>query len=202
MNAPHMLVRIGLTFSTLSALSGCASSGQRVSAERPQTPAPATAAAQAATTAPRRPNAFVLTAAEIATVPGIANAHDAVQTLRPNFLRTRGSAARPATLIGVGAEGQATGRRPGRPPGSQGGADPGAPGDNTPSATNRAAEDPGILVYIDRQRYGALQTLREIPVATIEEIRYLNVGEANSLFGMGHPHGVIQIVTKRGTSSQ
>jgi hypothetical protein len=59
-------------------------------------------------------------------------------------------------------------------------------------------EDVGILVYVDRQRYGRLNTLREIPVATIDEIRFLNVGEATSQFGMGHPHGVIQVITRRG----
>ena len=63
-------------------------------------------------------------------------------------------------------------------------------------------EDVGILVYVDRQRYGRIHTLRDIPVASIEEIRFLNVGEATSEFGMGHPHGAIQIITKRGPSEQ
>jgi pyruvate kinase len=42
----------------------------------------------------------------------------------------------------------------------------------------------------------------EIPVTAVEEIRFLNVGEANSLLGMGHPHGVIQIITRRGGGTQ
>lgn len=202
MNAPHTLVGIGLTFAALSVLAGCAPSGQRASAGAGETPQPATAATQAGATAPRRGNSSVLTAAEIATVIGIANAHEAVQALRPNFLRTRGSAGRPAGMVAAGAEGQATGRRTGQVQGSQtDGAQASERGEASPTA-RRSAEDPGIVVYLDRQRYGGLQTLREIPIATVEEIRFLNVGEANSLFGMGHPHGVIQIITKRGLSPQ
>jgi hypothetical protein len=199
MNATHTLVRLGLTFATPCVLAGCASSGQRASAGAGETPQVETAAAQAGAVAPRRTNSSVLTAAEIASAPGITNAYEAVQTLRPNFLRTRGSAARPAGMVAAGAEGQATGRRPGQVQGSSGGSQAGGRAEDAPGAA-RSAEDPGILVYLDRQRYGALQTLREIPIAMVDEIRFLNVGEANSLFGMGHPHGVIQIVTKRGPS--
>jgi hypothetical protein len=195
MNAPHSLVGIGLTFATLSALAGCASSGQRTSAGEAQT-----TATQSGAATPRRTSSSVLTAAEIASAPGLTNAYAAVEALRPNFLRTRGSAARPATMVGAGAEGQAAGRRPGQGPGSSGSSQGNSQGGGRGEAAplGRSVEDPGILVYLDRQRYGSLQTLREIPIATVEEIRFLNVGEANSLFGMGHPHGVIQIITKRG----
>jgi hypothetical protein len=197
MNAPHTLAGIGLTFATLSALAGCASSGQRASVDEAQA-----TAAQSGVAATRRANSSILTAAEIRSAPGFTNAYDAIQALRPHFLRTRGSAARPATMVGAGAEGQATGRRPGQVQGSQtGGPQAGGRSEATPSA-GRSVEDPGILVYLDRQRYGSLQALREIPIATVEEIRFLNVGEANSQFGMGHPHGVIQIITKRGISPQ
>jgi hypothetical protein len=104
--------------------------------------------------------------------------------------------------VGAGAEGQATGRRPGQVRGSPTGGSPaGSRGEDSPSA-DRTAHDPGILVYLDRQRYGGLQTLREIPIATVEEIRFLNVAEANSQFGMGHPHGVIQIISRRGPSPE
>jgi hypothetical protein len=200
MNASILLARVGLTCVAVSALSACASSGQRptTTAETPEPTVPA--AAQAGTAAPRRTNPSVLTAAEIAAVPGITNAHEAVQMLRPHFLRTRSTGPRPPGMVGAGAEGQASGRRPGQIP--AGGAAAGGQGDSDPSANARAAQDPGILIYIDRQRYGGVQTLREIPLSTIDEIRFLNVGEANALFGMGHPHGVIQIISKRGASPQ
>jgi hypothetical protein len=190
MNASHMLAGLGLALASLPVLSACASSGQSASGGTPQA-----AAAQAGTASQRRADALVLTAAEMASVPSIMNAYDAVQTLRPNFLKTRGSAARPSGLVGAGAEGQATGRRPGQ---VQGAPPPGASDETAPSAGNRFLEDPGIVVYLDRQRYGRVEALREIPTATIEEIRFLNVTEANSQFGMGHPHGVIQVILRRG----
>jgi hypothetical protein len=201
MNAPHTLVGIGLSFATLFVVAACATAGRGPAGAAEEPPA-RTAAAQAGTAVPHRSNAFVLTAAEVATVPGITNAYDAVQALRPHFLRTRGSAARPGSMVGAGAEGQATGRRPGQLPGSQPGASQSGGRDDDALRAGRAPADPGILVYFDRQRYGPVETLREIPMATVEEIRFLNVGEANSQFGMGHPHGVIQIITKRGPSSQ
>jgi hypothetical protein len=199
MNAPRTLVGLSLTFATLSVLAGCASSGQRASTGAGETAQ--TAAAQAGAAAPRRGNSFVLTGAEIASASVVTNAYDAVEALRPHFLRTRGSTSRPGGLVGAGAGAQASGRRSGQGPGSQtGGSQAGGRAEDN-SAAARTVEDPGILVYLDRQRYGGMQTLREIPIATVEEIRFLNVGEANSLFGMGHPHGVIQIITRRGPSS-
>ncbi|MDQ3996799.1 MAG: hypothetical protein M3303_07240 [Gemmatimonadota bacterium] len=188
MNATHRLAGLGLALASLSVLSACASSGQGASGGTTQV-----AAAQAGTASQRRANALVLTAAEMASIPSIMNAYDAVRMLRPNFLKTRAS-TRPSGLLGPGAEGQATGRRPGQ---VQGAPPPGAAEDGAPSTGNRALEDPGILVYLDRQRYGRVESLREIQTATIEEIRFLNVGEANSQFGMGHPHGVIQVILRR-----
>src|SRR5687767_14460711 len=104
MNAPHTLVGIGLSFATLFVVTACATAGRGPAGAAEEPPA-RTAAAQAGTAVPHRSNAFVLTAAEVATVPGITNAYDAVQALRPHFLRTRGSAARPGSMVGAGAEG-------------------------------------------------------------------------------------------------
>lgn len=194
MNASNTLVGVGCSVATLALLAGCASSGQRPAGGD----APVTAQAGAA--AERRSiNPFVLTAAEISAAPSIMNAEDAVRTLRPHFLRTRGpttNIARPP--LGAGGAGSG-GRRSGQGQSSQPSGD-GEPERNEDSQRARgpgAPADPGIVVYLDRQRYGGVQTLREIPATSIEEIRFLNVGEANSLFGMGHPHGVIQIISRR-----
>lgn len=162
----------------------------------------ASGAAGSATQAGRaspRSNAALLSADEIATAPGITNAYEAVQMLRPQFLRARGGGgSRPGTILGPGAEGALTGRRPGDTPAPGSNNEPSREGTASAIAGGRQApEDPGILVYLDRQRYGKVSTLREIPVTQIAEIRFLNVGEANSEFGMGHPHGVIQVITKR-----
>jgi hypothetical protein len=194
MNAsnPHAGIRFSLA--TLTLLAACASSGS----QRPAASDPPTTAQAGATGERRTVNPFVLTAAEIAAAPNVMNAEDAVRTLRPHFLRTRG----PKTNIGrapLGA-GASGGRRSGQGQGGQpaGSAEPGREEDSQRARGPAPPEDPGIVVYLDQQRYGGVQTLREIPVGSIEEIRFLNVGEANSLFGMGHPHGVIQIISRRG----
>jgi hypothetical protein len=204
MNAPSTLAAAALTAATLSLLAGCASSGASSGTPEPQTAvAPSGTAAQAGTAA-RRSNPAVLTAAEIATISGVTNALEAVEKLRPHFLRPRGGPSRPAGMLGAGAEGAISGRRPGEVQGAQPGSPSGGERGETSSSTGgrQAPEDPGILVYIDRQRYGRVQTLREIPIATVEEIRFLSASEANSLLGMGHPHGVIQVISKRGGGSQ
>jgi hypothetical protein len=69
MNAPHTLASIGLAFAALSVLAACASSGQRASTGAGETAL--AAAAQAGSTVTRRGNPFVLTAAEIASAPGV-----------------------------------------------------------------------------------------------------------------------------------
>lgn len=194
MEVSRSLVGLGLTLAASALLTACATSGGAASeAETPET-----APAQAGTTLRR--DAFVLTSAEIAAAPGVQNAFDAVQQLRPHFLRARGAVAATAGgLLGRGAT-RATGRSGGQGQGA--GAQPA--GSDNPTGPERASasmpEDVGILVYLDRQRYGRIHTLREIPASTIDEIRFLNVGEANSEFGMGHPHGVIQVISKRGPS--
>jgi hypothetical protein len=192
MNSSRILVGFGLTLAT-SLLSACASSGQG-SEQRPET-----APTQAGAAAPRR-NPFVLTATEIAEAPGVQNAYDAVQQLRPHFLRARGAVATSAGGLLGGGRSRPTSRGNGQGQGSQPSSSGGAPAPE--SSGPSMPEDVGTLVYVDRQRYGRIHTLRDIPVVSIEEIRFLNVGEATSEFGMGHPHGAIQIITKRGPSEQ
>ena len=182
-----------LSAAALSLVAACAGSASRGTAGRGEGSEGATAVvpSSASSGVPRRGQPFVLTAAEIADVPGITNAHDAVRTLRPSFLRARGSTTRIAGGL-PGSSGRRGGQGQGSQPGSSGGSQPARAGPPT------VPEDPGVIVYIDRQRYGRVDSLRDIAIATVEEIRFLNVGEANSLFGMGHPHGVIQVVTRRG----
>lgn len=54
-----------------------------------------------------------------------------------------------------------------------------------------------MMVYLDSQRVGGVDALREIQSNTIREIRYLSASDATTLFGTGHMAGAIQLVTKR-----
>lgn len=51
------------------------------------------------------------------------------------------------------------------------------------------------LVYLDNQRMGGINFLRDIPVTEIFEIRYDTAAQAQIKWGNGHPQGVIQILT-------
>jgi hypothetical protein len=98
----------------------------------------------------RDPN--LLTKEEIATAH-VSNAYDAINALRPSFLRYRGQ----TTITG---------------------SDTGYP-----------------RVYLDRQAYGDLASLKNLEVGNIRSIRYFNASEASTRFGLGNASGAIEITT-------
>lgn len=51
-----------------------------------------------------------------------------------------------------------------------------------------------LLVYLDTNRYGTIESLRQLPIGGITELRYLNAAEATNRFGTGHSGGVIVIM--------
>ena len=55
-----------------------------------------------------------------------------------------------------------------------------------------------ISVYLDRSKLGGSETLRQIQVNGVWEVRHYSASEAEAQFGPGNLHGVIQIVTTRG----
>jgi len=58
-------------------------------------------------------------------------------------------------------------------------------------------EEGFAVVYLDGVRLGGLQTLENIPVTTIVEIRYLRPSAAVERFGKHHRGGVILVSTIR-----
>lgn len=98
-------------------------------------------------------NSNVLTAEEMATTQ-FYTAYDAIQNLRPHFLRTRGQ----------------TNFETGNPPTAQ--------------------------VFLNGQRYGDIETLRQMTVASIREIRYLSASDATTKYGTGYIAGVIEVSTR------
>lgn len=50
-------------------------------------------------------------------------------------------------------------------------------------------------VFLNDMRLGGLETLREIPAASITEIRYLDATAATWRFGSGNSGGVIHVLT-------
>lgn len=58
------------------------------------------------------------------------------------------------------------------------------------------AADP-MYVYLDNTRYGTIQSLQQMSLSGIAEIRYMDASEATNRFGTGHAMGAIVIKLKQ-----
>jgi len=65
----------------------------------------------------------------------------------------------------------------------------------TPGAAN-AMEMVDLVVYLNDNRLGGTDQLRQIATTDIREIRYFNSSEATTKWGTGHSAGAIQIVSR------
>ena len=62
-------------------------------------------------------------------------------------------------------------------------------------------EAPGMaqpLVYLDNMQYGPIASLRDIPLAAVQEIRLVRAIDATTRYGTGHGGGIIEVFTKQG----
>ncbi|HEY6808877.1 MAG TPA: hypothetical protein VI160_08835 [Gemmatimonadales bacterium] len=105
--------------------------------------------------APVRHDPDLVTAEELASLPGNRTLFEALTSLRPAWFRTN------------------------------------------PSALLQDRET-DVTVYMDRSKLGGSETLREITVRGVREVRHYSATEAEAQFGPGNLHGVIQVVTTRG----
>jgi hypothetical protein len=64
-------------------------------------------------------------------------------------------------------------------------------------STSITLQDPGVVVFLDNQRFGNVESLKSMQPTNIAEIRYLSPSEAQSRWGLGFPQGVIHITTSR-----
>ena len=65
----------------------------------------------------------------------------------------------------------------------------------TPGSTN-AIEMVDLVVYLNDNRLGGSDQLRQIATTDIREIRYFNSSEATTKWGTGHSAGAIQVVSR------
>ena len=67
---------------------------------------------------------------------------------------------------------------------------------NSHGSTTLSPNDAGYPnVYLNHQRYGDLQSLRNIDVSSISEIHYYNGPQASTRFGLGNVSGAIEVIT-------
>jgi hypothetical protein len=64
-------------------------------------------------------------------------------------------------------------------------------------ATANAQASGELLIYMDNNRLGDVDQLRQISASSIAAMRYFTASEAQTKWGSGHPGGVIEILTKR-----
>ncbi len=63
-----------------------------------------------------------------------------------------------------------------------------------PTSVNN--NDPGIVVFLNGQRYGDVNSLKLMSTNDVLEIRSLSAGEAQYRYGTGFPEGVIEVKTR------
>jgi hypothetical protein len=63
---------------------------------------------------------------------------------------------------------------------------------DTLALTNGEAQ---LVVYLDNVKLGTVSELMRLPIAGVTSIRYYDPAQANYLWGTGHTHGAIQVVT-------
>jgi hypothetical protein len=99
----------------------------------------------------------------------VASVYDLVESLRPAWLRQRGTKSfSEGDKVSGGMEGTFV----------------------TPGL-------PTIMVYQDNSRLGGVESLRTLPLADVGTVQFLNPAQATYRFGTGHAHGVILITTRR-----
>jgi hypothetical protein len=65
------------------------------------------------------------------------------------------------------------------------------------SATVQNGQETGVSVYVDNQRIGGLEALRDMTSTTATALRYYSPSEAQSRFGLGNLQGVIEVTIVR-----
>ena len=65
------------------------------------------------------------------------------------------------------------------------------------SASFGASGQVGVMIYVDGNRLGSADYLRQIAAGQIESARYLNGPEATTRYGTNHASGAILITSKR-----
>jgi hypothetical protein len=61
----------------------------------------------------------------------------------------------------------------------------------------RDAQESVANVYVNGNRMGGIEFLRQYAVTDVQEVRFYEPGEAGARFGMGNPRGVIEIIPRR-----
>lgn len=67
----------------------------------------------------------------------------------------------------------------------------------TSSRIRRGGSGDDLVVYLDNNRYGSMNSLRQLSVGGVQEVRYFGATEATNRYGTGHTGGAIQVLMSR-----
>lgn len=145
---------------------------------------------------------YHLTLEEIQERADLTNAYDAVRMLRPQWLKT----ARGRGSLGGAAFGSNPYRpEPSKPGDPAGGSEPKQDPNAQAGAQARddafneaASKKVSAVLYIDDVKQDDLEELKNIRIADIAEIEYMNGTQASGRYGAGHEAGAILLKTTRG----
>ena len=62
------------------------------------------------------------------------------------------------------------------------------------AATNGPVESVSLVVYVGDEKVGAIETLRDIAIPEIAELRYYDARDARRRWGVNHKYGAIEVV--------
>ena len=148
--------------------------------------------------AAQKKDRYLITVEEIKERQEIATAHDAVRMLRPQWLKTARSKG------GLGSASFGSGARSAARASST--EDGSGPGDAATQAANanrdrlmadEANKPSGPVAYVDDVKQESIEDFKNIRIAEVAEIRYLNGNDASGRYGAGHESGAILLKTNR-----
>ncbi|MEO8449737.1 MAG: hypothetical protein ABI647_08110 [Gemmatimonadota bacterium] len=146
---------------------------------------------------------YVLTQEEMLEHSDIATAYEAVQRLRPHFLKV----TRSRGTLGSASMGSDPYSPP--KPSKQGSASGGGGASGEPTTSTSGGGEPrgmsgsetsnaGPVLYIDDVEQQDLEEMKNVRVPDLMEIRYMQGTEASGRYGSGHEGGAILVKTNRG----
>ena len=67
----------------------------------------------------------------------------------------------------------------------------------TSTRIRRGGSGDDLIVYLDSNRYGTMNSLRSLSIGGVQEVRYFSASEATNRYGTGHTGGAILVLMSK-----
>lgn len=68
-------------------------------------------------------------------------------------------------------------------------------GNTSLNAEGSPGGQPLPIVFLDGQRFGGVEMLRNIPLSNVKEIHFISAADATTRWGTGYANGVIEVIS-------